>query len=206
MKILKNKKVVLASAIILGISAITSSALAAYIITGGTVAQDETIDPSPITVDNQVVNLTVGDQQGELLFYPEETVSDERVTSDAEGNLTVKYLLTMNADAETKIPDITVTVTAEGAGALVDDQYVKFPAVQNITDTWEGSAGTFTKTLSLTWTWGQTFGGDAPTTYYNTGGDGDDVEDTTVISTLNLFKAAVDATTFKVSIKEKAAA
>lgn len=205
MKILKNKKVVLASAIILGISAITSSALAAYIITGGTVAQDKTIDPTEISVDNQVVNLTVGNQVGELKFYPASVVESGRVTSDEAGNLTVSYELTMTADSEGKIPNITVTVAEAESGTLVSGGYVTVPEAQTITDTWNGSSGTFTKTLTLTWDWGDTFGNVEPTTYFNKGGKGATTPDSEVIKTLEKFRDAVAASSFTVKITEAAA-
>ena len=135
MKILKNKKVVLASAIILGISAITSSALAAYIITGGTTHGEGTIRPTQVVVKNNIVNLEVGTMNGELKFYPEELVKSGRViTTSDTGSLSVTFPLTMKANAEfekTDIPELKVTVT-ETSGSLVTDTYVVAPTIENI--------------------------------------------------------------------------
>lgn len=102
MKRNKNKKIVLASTIVLGIAAITSSALAAYIITGG--ATEGTADvkkPTGIDVTNNIVDLEVGEVSGELLFYPETTISDKDVTSDVKGKLQLSYLFQSKQEVKT---------------------------------------------------------------------------------------------------------
>ena len=57
MKREKNKKIVLASTIVLGIAAITSSALAAYIITGGDNHYSGETNPTDVVIDNKVTSL-----------------------------------------------------------------------------------------------------------------------------------------------------
>ena len=83
MKRNKNKKIVLASTIVLGIAAITSSALAAYIITGGKTEGTANVkEPTEIDVKNNIVDLKVGEVSGQLLFYPEAIISDKVLKND----------------------------------------------------------------------------------------------------------------------------
>ena len=203
MKILKNKKVVLASAIILGISAITSSALAAYIITGGTTHGEGTITPTQVVVKNNIVNLEVGKMNGELKFYPEELVESGRViTTSDTGSLSVTFPLTMKANAEfekTDIPELKVTVT-ETSGSLVTETYVVAPTVENITsDDWKGTSASFTHDLVLTWKWGEKFDSKDPAEYYNTGG-GASLDASAVVTAMGTFQTAVTKSVFTVTI------
>lgn len=176
MKRNKNKKIVLASTIVLGIAAITSSALAAYIITGG--ATEGTADvkkPTGIDVTNNIVDLEVGKVSGELLFYPETTISDKDVTSDEKGNLTIELPLSIEAGSKNLMSgkNIKLSVTEKETGTLVDADdrnYVTVPADQVI----EGSSLTdddgnniYETTATLKWGWGTTFGSKDPATYCN---------------------------------------
>lgn len=210
MKNRKNKKVVLASAIVLGITAITSSALAAYIITGGENSGTKNIDPSNIDIQNKVTSLTVAYIQGELLFQPLTAVTEGRVKTDKNGNLTVTVPLTMNAKEKKFIPDLKWEVTA--TGSAVSDNYVTVPEMETpiISGNWsEGTPagqgkpeGTydFTYNLVLTFGFGSAFDGSTdPAAYYNTGA-GKDTEASAVVKALEAFATSVNATTFTVTI------
>ncbi len=203
MKRNKNKKIVLASTIVLGIAAITSSALAAYIITGGaTNATADVKKPTGITVENNIVDLQVDDISDQLLlFYPEATISNKVVTSTEEGNLTINLPLSIEAGSKDLINDKTIrlTVTEKETGTLVnagDRNYVTVPVTQEI----KGSSLTdddqnniYEKTVPLKWGWGSTFGGKDPATYCN-----DKIADKSMTASqanklLGDFKKAVDA-------------
>ena len=202
MKRNKNKKIVLASTIVLGIAAITSSALAAYIITGG--ATEGTADvkkPTGIEVTNNIVDLKVGEVSGQLLFYPEETISDEDVTSDVEGNLTITLSLSIEAGSKTLMngKNIKLSVTEKEKGTLVDAgdrNYVTVPADQVI----EGSSLTdddgnniYETTATLKWGWGTTFGSKDPATYCNDEIAGGSMTASEANTLLQDFKTAVAA-------------
>ncbi len=176
MKRNKNKKIVLASTIVLGIAAITSSALAAYIITGG--ATEGTADvkkPTGIEVTNNIVDLKVGEVSGELLFYPETIISDKDVTSTEVGKLTIELPLSIEAGSQDlkNGKNIKLSVTEKENGTLVDAgerNYVTVPADQVI----KGSSLTdnngdniYETTATLKWGWGTTFGSKDPATYCN---------------------------------------
>ena len=206
MKLFKNKKVVLASAIVLGVAAVTSSALAAYIITGGTVEQNKTVNPTDVTVTNKVVNLTVGEQSEELKFMPKTVISGERLTTEAgdEGNLEISFLLTMDATDKEYIPDLKVTVTPEGTA--VGDGYVTLPPTDGVINVnhsfFEGTSGAFTYTLTLTWGWGEAFNLKDPCEYYNKDEEGKLVPIKDVGTQMEDFRDAINATTFNVAITE----
>ena len=207
MKLFKNKKVVLASAIVLGVAAVTSSALAAYIITGGTVEQNKTVNPTDVTVTNKVVNLTVGEQSEELKFMPETVISGERrLTTEAgdEGNLEISFLLTMDATNKEYIPDLKVTVTPDGTA--VEDGYVTLPPTDGVINVnhslFEGTSGPFTCTLTLTWGWGEAFNSKDPCEYYNNDEKGKLVPIKDVGTQMEAFRDSINATSFNVAITE----
>lgn len=175
MKRNKNKKIVLASTIVLGIAAITSSALAAYIITGG--ATEGTADvkkPTGIDVTNNIVDLEVGEVSGELLFYPETTISDKDVTSDVKGNLTITLSLSIEAGSKNLMSgkNIKLSVTEKEGGTLVSGNYVTVPVAEDIAGsslTDNDGDNIYETTATLKWGWGTAFGidGDDPATYCN---------------------------------------
>ena len=202
MKRNKNKKIVLASTIVLGIAAITSSALAAYIITGG--ATEGTADvkkPTGIEVTNNIVDLEVGEVNGQLLFYPEATISDKDVTSDVKGNLTITLSLSIEAGSKNLMngKNIKLSVTEKETGTLVDAgdrNYVTVPADQVI----EGSSLTdddgnniYETSATLKWGWGATFGSKDPATYCNDEIAGGRMTASEANTLLQDFKTAVAA-------------
>ena len=206
MKLFKNKKVVLASAIVLGVAAVTSSALAAYIITGGDKEGTGTIEPSEVTVDNKVLDLTVGEITDELIFRPVEEVAEGIITSEGGGDLSVTIPLTLTAD-ENKLSTLkfTIQVTEENTGAkkasddtenfvtLPEDgaQFTKTAAELGF------ASGNLNGELVLEWGWGSKFGSKDPCKFYN---DGHESDLGTIVSEMKAFETAVNGATFKVTI------
>lgn len=208
MKLFKNKKVVLASAIVLGVAAVTSSALAAYIITGGIKERTGTIDPSPVEVDNKVLDLTVGPITDELIFRPVEEVATGTITSEGGGKLSVTIPLILTAD-EKKLSTLqfTIQVTEENTGdkkaSDATENFVTLPEdgaqfTKTATDLGFGSAD-LDGELELAWGWGTKFDNTDPCSYYNEGaGADDDIGD--IVTTMKAFETAVNGATFKVTI------
>lgn len=199
MKRNKNKKIVLASTIVLGIAAITSSALAAYIITGG--ATEGTADvkkPTGIDVTNNIVDLKVGEVSDQLLFYPEAIISDKDVTSTEVGNLTITLPLSIEAGSKGLINGKTIklTVTEKEGGKLVSENYVTVPDAQDIAGsslTDEDSDNIYETTATLKWGWGAKFGGDDPATHCNDEIAGGSMTTSQANKLLQDFKTAVAA-------------
>ena len=201
MKRNKNKKIVLASTIVLGIAAITSSALAAYIITGG--ATEGTADvkkPTEIDVTNNIVDLEVDEVSGELLFYPETTISDKDVTSDVKGNLTITLSLSIEAGSKNLMSgkNIKLSVTEKEGGTLVSGNYVTVPVAEDIAGsslTDNDGDNIYETTATLKWGWGTAFGndGDDPATYCNDEIAGGRMTASEANTLLQNFKTAVAA-------------
>ena len=207
MKRNKNKKIVLASTIVLGIAAITSSALAAYIITGGATKGSADVKPSTVEIDNKVVDLKVGTVSGPLLFEPDEPVKVGAITTDGDGNLTVTIPLTVKAKDKESIPNYEVTVTQKGGNVISPTNYIDLPGTTTVTKenfTFENAETGFTYNLLLTWSWGDAFGGIDPAAFYNPkiGDEEGDVKVTEALAVLNAFAEAVNATTFVVTITQ----
>lgn len=198
----KNKKIVLASTIVLGIAAITSSALAAYIITGGDNHYETTSDPTDVLIDNRVTSLDCNPTDVELNFASTKTstgrVRDDNmvmvgdVKTEVAPDFVVVLDLTMDANDKGYIPALSVTVTPskeDTAGYLV------VPTVENITSAdWNGESKPFTYKLTLTWSWGKAFGNTEPTKYFNEGGAGYSTPISDVVTTMEAFKKYVNGT------------
>lgn len=202
MKREKNKKIVLASTIVLGIAAITSSALAAYIITGGVDRYEGTTNPTDVVIDNRVASLECAETDLTLNFASTKTTSgrvqDDNMVmvgeeeTEVAPDFVVVLDLTMKAEQKGYIPELSVTVTPskeDTAGYLV------VPTVGNITSAnWTGDAKPFTYKLTLTWKWGAAFGGVEPTKYFNEGGTGYSTPISDVVTTMEAFKKYVNGT------------
>ena len=204
MKRNKNKKIVLASTIVLGIAAITSSALAAYIVTGGATQDSANVKPSKIEIDNKVVDLSAGTVDGTLLFQPTTPVTEGAITTSGDGNLTITILLTVKAKDQQSIPNYNVTVTQQ-SGDVTTPEYIVLPGATAVTkDKFKSgdAENGFTYNLPLTWDWGDAFGGTDPAAFYNPKIKDGTANVTDVLATLNAFAAAVNATTFVVTITQ----
>ena len=205
MKILKNQKFVLTAAILLGVAAISSSAVAAYVITGGQQSGSANLDPSDIEIVNNTANLEVTAKDSTLKFQPLTPVSSGRLQSTDNGDLTAVITLTFDSDTKEVIPALDVTIEAKnGTDDAVTKGYIVNPENKSLTyNNFTGSKGSWTYDLELIWEWGAEFGNTDPCTYYNSG-DGSATENATMLSELNDFKTAVAATTFTVNIAPKA--
>lgn len=205
MKILKNQKFVLTAAILLGVAAVSSSAVAAYVITGGQQSGSADLDPSDIEIVNNTANLKVSAKDSTLLFQPETAVSSGRLQSTGNGDLTAVITLTFDSNTQTVIPALDVTIEAKnGTDDAVTKGYIVNPENVSLTySKFTGGEGSWTHDVTLTWEWGDKFGNTDPCTYYNTGA-GTATDDDTMDTELEAFKTAVAATTFTVNIAPKA--
>lgn len=189
----KNKKIVLASTIVLGIAAITSSALAAYIITGGLNEKTGEANTTTVNITNKVTNLTIVSTDATLNFASPKVITG-RVQDDGlsgEQNLHVEFGLKMESAARDNIPTLNVKITP----STVDTgNYLKVPVVSAITkDVWnDNSDGSFSYTLELDWEFGTAFGGKSPTEYFNNDPVGKEIDISKVVSTMKGFAAYVN--------------
>ena len=199
--ILKNQKFVLTAAILLGVAAVSSSAVAAYVITGGNQSGSADLGPSNIDIVNNTANLEVSKKDGMLLFQPKTAVSSGRLQSTGNGDLTAVITLTFDSDTKEVIPDLNVTVAAKnGTDDAVTKGYIVNPGNKSLTyNNFEGSEGNWTCDVTLDWSWGDKFENTDPCAYYNSGA-GRETAPATMLTELEAFKTAVANTTFTVSI------
>lgn len=189
----KNKKIVLASTIVLGIAAITSSALAAYIITGGVNERTGEANTTTVDINNKVTNLTIETTDKTLNFASPKVVTG-RVQDDGlsgDQDLHVEFGLKMEASARDNIPTLNVKITPS---PVDPGNYLKVPEVSAITkDAWkDNSDGSFSYTLELDWAFGTAFGGMSPTDYFNNDPVGKEIDISEVVSTMKGFAAYVN--------------
>lgn len=194
----------------LGLATITGTALATYVITGGT-KEDSTneINPTDVSVLNKVVNLEVEETDSTLLFQPLTAVNSGRLQTQENGDLTVTVKLSVTASNVDYINDVTIEYSA--TGTAVDDGYVTYPTKTNVTKTeFKLNEGTkkYEVDLNLVFGWGTKFGGDDPCTYFNEGGDGSNIPLTTaeetvpgqsVESIMNAFSDSINGTAFTIT-------
>lgn len=195
----KNKKIVLASTIVLGIAVITSSALAAYIITGGDNERTGEANTTTVNITNKVTNLTIVSTDATLNFASPEVVETGRVQDDGlsgKQDLHVEFGLKMESAARDNIPTLNIKITPS-----VKDpgNYLKVPEVSAIEkNAWnDNSDGTFSYTLSLDWKFGTAFGGMSPTEYFNNDPTGKGIEISKVVSTMEGFAAYVNGADYE---------
>lgn len=206
MKILKNQKFVLTAAILLGVAAVSSSAVAAYVITGGNQSGSADLDPSEIVIENKTANLEITETDVNLLFQPEAAVSSGRLQTTENGDLTAVLTLTFDSQTKEVIPDLDVTIeTEDGVNDAVTKGYIVNPQNVSLTsEKFDGTASNWKYTLNLKWSWGEKFGNTDPCSYYNTGGAGSGIDNSAMNDELTAFKTAVTSTTFTVNIAPKA--
>ena len=194
----------------LGLATITGTALATYVITGGT-KEDNTdeINPSDVSVVNKVVNLEVVTTESNLLFQPVKAVKTGRVQTEEDGDLTVTVKLSVTASHVDYINDVAIEYSA--TGNAVNEGYVTYPTKTNIAKS-ELSLNEETQkyevNLDLNFGWGTRFGIKDPCTYFNEGGDGFNIPLTTaeetedgqsVESIMNAFKESINGTAFTIT-------
>lgn len=194
----------------LGLATITGTALATYVITGGT-KEDSTneINPTDVSVVNKVVNLEVEETDSTLLFQPLTAVNSGRLQTEEAGDLTVTVKLSVTASNVDYINDVGIEYSV--TGTAVNDGYVTYPNKTNVAKT-EFKLNDETKKyevdLNLDFGWGTKFGGNDPCTYFNEGGDGfniplttaEEIEDgQSVEAIMNAFKDSINGTAFTIT-------
>lgn len=205
-----NKKLLAVGAMVLGLATITGTALATYVITGGT-KEDSTgeINPSDVSVLNKVVNLEVEETDSTLLFQPLTAVNSGRLQTQENGDLTVTVKLSVTASNVDYINDVAIEYSA--TGTAVSEGYVTYPTKTNVATSefkFNEETKKYEVNLSLDFGWGTKFGGNDPCAYFNENGAGSSIPLTTVEesesgqsveSIMNAFKDSINGTAFTIT-------
>ena len=171
-KSFRKNKGILALSLALGLVAVTSSAFAAYVITGGTLTNGEAPTPE-IEVVNKVIDVTVTPTGDPLAFYPAAgTNGNLTVDEKTPGNLDLDVKLTATTNNIDNLKGKTYTVTlalgdkTEGTASNIAN-FLVAPAVKEVKgETFvavAGSENTFESTATMDpFTWGTEFDNKSP--------------------------------------------
>ncbi len=186
----------------LGLATITGTALATYVITGGTKNKELTTGkPTEVLIENKVLNLEASFKGGlnTLSFEPTDADTEGRVTSTGGGNMTLTLVLKVVVENLDYLKSIKIT-TAVNQTTTDIETYVNTPDILTLSPesnskwadgVWtEQAEGEFIKEVTLEWTWNETtFDGVAPCLYYDGAGSSVEIDD--VVTTMDAFKTAV---------------
>lgn len=206
MKLFKTSKLIMATAIVLGLASVVGIGVGAYIITGGNKTAEVPVTDDDIVITNNVVNLSASlkADDNKLVYEPTEAITGKRLNSDGKGDLEVTLVLSVEATSTDIIPTFTVSVVssygAESSELTDLNTYLVKPSDVTVNNTeFRGTSGTYTKELKLTWTWGSAFDSTDPCTYYNLKSE-EEVPTATLVSEMEAFKSNVNGNTWTIEI------
>lgn len=207
MKLFKTSKLIMVTAIALGLASVVGIGVGAYIITGGNKTAEVPVTDDDIVITNNVVNLSASLKSGDnkLVYEPKVAVTGKRLNSDGNGDLDVTLVLSVEATSTNIIPTFTVSVVssyiAESPELIALNTYLVKPldvTVKN-TEFTSGTSGTYTKEVKLTWAWGSAFNSTDPCTYYNLKSEAE-VSTATLVSAMESFRDNVNGNTWTIEI------
>lgn len=205
MKLFKTSKLIMATAIALGLSSVVGIGVGAYIITGGNKTAEVPVTDDDIVITNNVVNLTASlkSDDNKLVYEPTEAVTGKRLNSDGNGDLDVTVVLSVKATSTNIIPTFTVSVvssySAESPQLTALNTYLVKPSDVTVNKTEFTGPGPYTKEVKLTWAWGSAFNTTDPCTYYNKKSE-EEVSTATLVSEMESFRDNVNGNTWKIEI------
>ncbi len=205
MKLFKTSKLIMATAIALGLASVVGIGVGAYIITGGNKTAEVPVTDDDIVITNNVVNLSASlkSDDNKLVYEPTEAVTGKRLNSDGNGDLDVTVVLSVKANSTNIIPTFTVSVvssySAESPELAALNTYLVKPSDVTVNKTEFTGSGPYTKEVKLTWAWGSAFNTTDPCTYYNQKSE-TEVSTATLVSEMESFRDNVNGNTWKIEI------
>lgn len=205
MKLFKTSKLIMATAIALGLASVVGIGVGAYIITGGNKTAEVPVTDDDIVITNNVVNLTASlkSDDNKLVYEPTEAVTGKRLNSDGNGDLDVTLVLSVEATSTNIIPTFTVSVVssydAKSPELTALNTYLVKPSDVTVNNTEFTGPSPYTKEVKLTWAWGSAFNTTDPCTYYNKKSE-EEVSTATLVSEMESFRDNVNGNTWKIEI------
>ena len=205
MKLFKTSKLIMATAVALGLASVVGIGVGAYIITGGNKTAEVPVTDDDIVITNNVVNLTASlkSDDNKLVYEPTEAVTGKRLNSDGNGDLDVTLVLSVEASSTNIIPTFTVSVvssySAESPQLTALNTYLVKPSDVTVNKTEFTGSSPYTKEVKLTWAWGSAFNSSDPCTYYNAKSE-EEVSTATLVSEMESFRNNVNGNTWKIEI------
>ena len=206
MKLFKTSKLIMVTAIALGLASVVGIGVGAYIITGGNKTADVPVTDDDIVITNNVVNLSASlkSDDNKLVYEPADAVTGKRLNSDGNGDLDVTLVLSVEASSTDIIPTFTVSVVssydAESSQLTALNTYLVKPSDVTVKNTeFTGGSGTYTKEVKLTWAWGSAFNSTDPCTYYNLKSEAE-VSTANLVSAMESFRDNVNGNTWTIEI------
>lgn len=164
----KLSKIILGASISFGVVSVVTVASAAFVVTGG--KTDSSFTPSVNVgevTDNRLsmtVNLSSSDQTLKLDAKSGDNSGSWQWDSVNAEDLTVAVDITVNGD-----PDLWTDITVEATGGLITGQYITLVTTKidkgSPSNTGAGAVNTITETI--TFNWGNKFGFQNPTEYFD---------------------------------------
>lgn len=194
-----NKKLLLTLGLLFGLAGVGTAAFAGYVIADQNIDKIPSFSPGDINVVDESYNITASLSEETLFFYPASEGGNGKLRytkeEGKESNLDLTLTVTVDKAGLENLANqyIKVSVSASGDGNAVDGNYITLPgtAYQLV-----GASVVFT----LTFGWGEKFGGMDPVAFYGQEGQQNTPKDT-ILSTMNAFQAALKNTTITITVE-----
>lgn len=161
----KLSKIILGASISFGVVSVVTVASAAFVVTGGNTDGSVTpsVDVGGVTDKrlSMTVNLNSTNQTLKLDAKSGDNSGSWQWDSENAEDLTVAVDINVTGD-----PDLWTGITVEASGGLITGEYITLVTTEISKDTGAGAVNTITNE-TITFDWGNKFGGDNPTEYFD---------------------------------------
>lgn len=202
----KLSKIILGASISFGVVSVVTVASAAFVVTGGNTdgSFDASVSVGTVTDKRLTMEVTLTDSAISLDAKSGDNSGNWQWDGTNSEDLTVTASITVNGD-----PTLWTGVDITATGNLISGEYLAFTKVtvpQGSHADQTGPDASITLTQKLTVAWGDLFGGQNPTDYFDGSSWSSEIDDAkNLLSSMSSVAAAGDALTFNFTLIEAAA-
>ncbi|MGM9858947.1 MAG: hypothetical protein ACI311_06865 [Bacilli bacterium] len=203
----KKTKWVLGGLVGFALVATTATTLATWVIGQNNASGDKTGNITVTDASNENVSLTLNDITDTIVFGPKAGDNTGFVKSDGNGNEQLSFTISGkvtygSASGFTGLKfDFSVATLESEVLALVGENYIVLPTIEDIGTGDLGEGGTFSVVGSFAW--GSAFGGENPSEYFDDSTAGE-IDKTVVKAEEVLTKLeTIEGAKFKVTVTSK---